>query len=248
MYSPIRNLRPKLLNDGSISSRFSLRNAENIHEEREIQGLNLGLNTNESEAIVIKNRAIWLRSIQVDPTQVAYAVQVHKTEVKEVIKAGVYEHTDAFVTVQQNLALAIQVADCAAVLFGDSVNKVIGAAHAGWRGAVGEIVPKTLRKMTKLGAQLSKISVFISPCISMQNFEVGEEVAKLFPERFVNRSDFNKPHVDLQGFIRHQLLLEGIDPHHIEIEESCTLINPNFYSYRRQKEKSGRMMGIIKLN
>lgn len=248
MYSPIKSLYPQLLNDDTISSCFSLRNEQSVHTEREIPGLNLGMNTEESKAIVTKNRALWLRSIEVDSTQVAYAVQVHKTEVKEVKKAGLYEDTDGFVTVQKNLTLAIQVADCAAVLFGDAENKVIGAAHAGWRGAVGEIVPKTIRKMLKLGAQLSEISVFVSPCISAHNFEVGEEVAELFPDAFVERTNFTKPHVNLKAFIRHQLVSEGIASNRIEIEESCTLINPNFYSYRRQKEKSGRMMGIIQLN
>lgn len=248
MSSQIDLIRPNLLNDETLSSWFSLRNHESVQTKRTISGLNLGLNTDEAEDVILSNRERLLNEIGLDAHQIAYAVQVHKTNIEVVERGGTYPNTDGFVTNHQNLALAIQVADCAAILFGDPVNKVIGAAHAGWRGAAGDIIPKTISKMKKLGAEVKQIKVYISPCISMANFEVGEEVAEQFPDQFVDRVHYEKPHVNLKEFIRHQLLSEGMMESKIELDTSCTIAEEKFYSYRRQKQKSGRMMGIIKLN
>lgn len=248
MSFPIKFIKPTLLNDESISSWFSLRNHESVHPELNIPGLNLGLNTEEDEEIILQNRRLLLDEIGLNTHQIAYAIQVHKTKIEVVQHSGTYTNTDAFVTAKTNLALAIQVADCAAVLFADPKNRVIAAAHAGWRGAAGNIIPKTLIKMISLGAEIKNIKAFISPCISLKNFEVGEEVAAQFPDKFVDRNNYEKPHVDLKKFIRHQLLEQGMMESKIELDIHCTINDEQFYSYRRQKEKSGRMMGIIKLN
>ncbi len=248
MSSQIDLIRPNLLNDETLSSWFSLRNQGSVHPNRAIAGLNLGLNTEEAEDVIMANRERLLNELGLDAHQIAYAVQVHKTNIEFVEHGGTYPNTDGFVTTQQNLALAIQVADCAAILFGDPVNKVIGAAHAGWRGAAGNIVPKTIAKMKELGAEVKQMKVYVSPCISTANFEVGDEVAEQFPDQFVDRTHYEKPHVNLKEFIRDQLLSEGMMESKIELDISCTIDDEKFYSYRRQKEKSGRMMGIIKLN
>lgn len=248
MSSQINFIEPKLLNNDTISSWFSLRNHESVHPELNIPGLNLGLNTDEEEETVLQNRRLLLDEIGLEVDQIAYAIQVHKTHIEEVKRGGTYPNTDAFVTTTHGLALAIQVADCAAVLFGDDRNKVIGAAHAGWRGAAENIIPKTVEKMISLGAEAENIKAFISPCISLKNFEVGEEVAIQFPDQFVDRENYEKPHVDLKEFIRHQLLELGMMESKIELDTHCTISDERFYSFRRQQDKSGRMMGIIKLN
>lgn len=248
MSSQIEFIKPSLLNDERISSWFTLRNHQSIHQDLTIPGLNLGLNTGEKEEIVRRNRNTLLNEIGLDAHQIAYAIQVHQTKVEVVNHGGTYPNTDAFVTTDTDLALAIQVADCAAVLFGDPRNRVIAAAHAGWRGAAANIIPKTIDKMVGFGAEIKNIKAFISPCISLQNFEVGEEVASQFPDQFVDRENYKKPHVDLKEFIRHQLLDLGMLESKIELDTHCTINGEQFYSYRRQKEQSGRMMGIIKLN
>ncbi|MCH2448802.1 MAG: peptidoglycan editing factor PgeF [Gracilimonas sp.] len=247
MSSPIKLIKPCVLNDESISSWFSLRNHKSVQPNSNIPGLNLGLNTEEDKEIILQNRKLLLDEIGLDAHKIAYAVQVHKTKIEVVKLGGTYPNTDAFVTTENDLALAIQVADCAAVLFGDPKNRVIAAAHAGWRGAAGNIIPKTLKKMMSLGAEVNNIKAFISPCISNKNFEVGEEVAVQFPDEFVDREHYNKPHLDLKEFIRYQLLEQGMIESKIELSTHCTINDEQFYSYRRQKEGSGRMMGIIKL-
>lgn len=241
-------IKPVLLNNETISSWFSLRNHESVHPERNIPGLNLGLNTDEDAKIIQENRKQLFNALNLNQEKVAFAQQVHKTKIQVVSNGGVFPETDAFVSNERGMAFAIQVADCAAVLLGDAKNKVIGAAHAGWRGAAAGIIPETIEKMAELGAQVKHVKVFISPCISLSGFEVGEEVAKEFPAEFVNLQSYEKPHVDLKAFIKHQLQSEGVSLDNIETDEGCTLSEERFYSYRRQKEKSGRMMGIIKLN
>ncbi len=247
--SHIDFIRPEKLNDARIFSWFSLKNAHLKEEDQLIPGLNIGFNSKEHQNILLHNLNMLAEEIRMKPSNIALAEQVHKTEVKVVTNGGIYAETDAFVSNTPGIALGIQVADCGAVLFGDSVNKVIGAAHAGWRGAVGEIVPKTIYKMVELGADISKIKVFVSPCLSIHNFEVGEEVADKFEEHLIDRVNFKKPHVDLKGLINDHLIKSGIKETNIEVDERCTIDHEHlFYSYRREKEKSGRMVGIIKLN
>ena len=246
--SQIKFIRPQKLNSRSVSSWFTLQNQNEFNTESEIPGLNLGNNTNESESIISNNRNFLLKEIGVSKENLVTGEQVHKNKVRYVRQGGLYQSTDAFVTDVEDLALAIQVADCAAILLADESNRIIGASHAGWRGAVNNIVPKTIRKMIQIGAQVKDIKAFISPCISLGSFEVGEEVAKKFPPKYVDRISFNKPHVDLKKFIRSQMLDWGMDASNIELSDKCTMTDKNLYSYRRQQNKSGRMMGIIKIN
>ncbi len=247
--SHIEFIRPEKLNNTRIFSWFSLKNAHLKEELQQIPGLNVGFNSKEKPDIILHNLNLLSSELRMKPSNLALAEQIHKTNIKVIIKGGIYPETDAFVSNTPGTALGIQVADCGAILFGDSINRVIGAAHAGWRGAVNQIVPKTIHKMLELGAELDQIKVFVSPCIARHNFEVGEEVAKEFSDHLVDRQQYEKPHVDLKGLVKDQLLEEGIDENHIEIDERCTIDHENlFYSYRREKEKSGRMVGIIKLN
>ena len=240
-------LKPEIFKGDSISGWFSVKGKE-VHHSASIEGLNLGFNTDEAPEIVKKNRFILADTIGTELTDIAFAKQVHGVDIAEIHKGGIYENVDGFFTTQKGIALAIQVADCAAVLLGDSVAEAIMAVHAGWRGAVAGIVPKAIEKMISKGSKLGNICVFISPCISQQNFEVGMEVAKQFPSQFVDRDSYPKPHVDLRGFIIHQLTNTGILQENIEADESCTFSDENLYSYRKDGRQSGRMVGIIKLN
>lgn len=243
----INYIKPNIFDSELVESRFTLRNQDLVYTDSAIPGLNLGLNSAEKESIVLKNRKLLLNDLGISDDKIAFARQVHKTDIKYVTEGGVYADTDGFVTDIPGLALAIQVADCASVLFADENNKIIGAAHAGWKGAANDIVPKTIHLMQQLGADAKNIKAFISPCISLKNFEVGEEVASQFPEEFVERLKYKKPHVDLKRFIRHQMIQMGMLASNIELDKSCTISEEQFYSYRRQKKKSGRMMGIITL-
>jgi len=240
-------IKPSIFDAESISSWFTKR-GESVQDNFKIEGLNLGFNTDEEKKIVEGNRNFLAEQISTDISNIAFANQVHGHEIEEVTKGGIYENIDGFITSERGLALAIQVADCAAVLLAESKAGIISAVHAGWRGAEAKIVPKAVQKMISMGADLANIKVFISPCISVDEFEVGEEVAEKFPDEFIDRKRFSKPHINIKKFIESQLLEAGIFDGNIEIHGSCTFSEPGYYSYRRDGKEAGRMMGIIKLD
>ncbi len=243
-------IRPDILHqDEGINAWFTLKNAD-FGNGHLISGLNLGFNTPEKKEVVARNRLKLLSHLNVDDEWVAYAEQVHSTRIQTVTQGGTYPDTDGLITQIPGLTLGIQVADCAAVLLWDTdtENNIIGALHAGWRGAAGNIVPQGIRKMINLGANPSTMKAFVSPCISLKNFEVGQEVAEQFPDEFVDYKSYAKPHVDLKGFLRHQLQEGGLLSEHIEISDGCTIEEADrFYSYRREGQQSGRMMALIQI-
>ena len=242
-------ITPELLKDDeNVEAWFTLKNSGYKLPNQSITGLNLGFNTPEKKEIIAQNRLALLESLNIDSEWTAYADQVHSNRVRFVSEGGTYPSTDGLVTKVPGLTLAIQVADCAAVLLWDSDNKIIAAVHAGWRGAVGNIVSRGIKEMTKHGGDIKQLKAFVSPCISEKNFEVGAEVAEQFPDQFVNDTDFVKPHVNLKACIKHQLQNAGISDHNIEICSECTIDSSDkFYSFRREGDKSGRMMALISI-
>lgn len=242
-------IEPELLSDSDgVQAWFTLKNSEYGLEGSRIKGLNFGYNTRETKELVTANRLSLLSHLRLDPEWVAYADQVHSNRVQAVTEGGTYPSTDGLVTQIPGLTLGIQVADCAALLLWDSTNKVIGALHAGWRGAAGDIVPMGIDKMIQQGANPNSIKAFVSPCISLQNFEVGQEVADQFPDEFVDYESYAKPHIDLKGFLKHQMIKSGIPQEQIEISQECTIDNSDdFYSYRREGDESGRMLALIQI-
>jgi len=234
--------------DLQITALFSESNKEIINSGSSVPGLNLGYNTEAEPTEVDQNFKLLFDEIGWNRNQLAIANQVHGSNIIEVSKPGTYDDADGFVTNKAKLSLGIRVADCVAILAGDPINGVIGAFHAGWKGAADNIVPKGIEKMIQLGADPDHVRVYLSPCISLKNFEVGEEVASKFPEQFLDRKSYKKPHVDLKGFIGWQLLNYGIKIKNIEISTHCTVQDSAYYSYRRERERAGRMLGMIKLN
>ena len=162
---------------------------------------------------------------------------------------------DSMVTSKEGICLGILTADCAPILFGDFEKKIIGAAHAGWKGLYGGIVENTLENMVQLGAKIKNICVAIGPCIQKNNYEVGIE----FYERFINKDitykkfflkENNKILFDLPGSISFRLHLQGI--RNIQSLNKCTFSEKkNYFSFRRnQKNKlgdCGRMISTIKI-
>lgn len=231
-----------------LNAGFTLKNPS-INEGELIPGLNVGRNTADDPERVEENRQAIYRQFGLDPEWVAWGDQVHSSRVRFVTSGGVYPETDGLVTNVPGLALVIQVADCAAVLLADPKTHVVAAVHAGWRGAAGLIVENAVQKMIEKRAQPANIHAYISPCISQYNFEVGSEVAELFPDEVVNYEKYKKPHIDLKQFIYNQLTDQGIQRTNIEVDGHCTIEDEDlFYSYRREQDSSGRMLGFIQYN
>lgn len=183
--------------------------------------------------------------LNIDNPKLALARQIHGNHVETVSESGIVEGADGLVTGTPGLILGIRVADCAAILLADTDSGVVGAIHAGWRGAALGILSKGLQTMISLGAKPESMSAFISPCISVENFEVGEEVASQFPDEFVDRQNFVKPHLDLKKFLVARLVDHNLPAGQIECSGDCTVADTRFFSYRREREKAGRMLGLI---
>lgn len=232
----------------NVSAYFTEANRDLINADGTIPGLNLGYNTSAATKEIEQNFKALFNELEWDHQNLAIAEQVHGTHIEIVDKPGTYKNCDGLITKKAGLAIAIRVADCAAILVADPLNNVIGAFHAGWRGAAGNIIKKGVKLMTEQGAEVKNMRTFCSPCIMEKNFEVGTEVAELFPKQFVNSKDYTKPHVNLQAFIRHQLIGAGVTESNIDVVEMCTMDHDQFYSYRREREGAGRMLAMLKLN
>lgn len=231
-----------------VQAYFTLKNAANVNQDGRIPGLNIGLNTQDDARRIEQNRSQLFKHLGFKPGKIARGRQVHSNRVRVVDDGGLYPDTDGLVTTVPRLTLAIQVADCAAILIADKKNGVIAAVHAGWRGAASGIVENAFQSMDRQGADTGQMEVFISPCISERHFEVGEEVAEQFPDEVVDRNSYEKPHIDLKQFIQDQLIEQGVSSDAIELHPGCTYDQQKrFYSYRREGNESGRMFAFIQL-
>lgn len=242
-------IRPSIFSGSSnITAVFTESNRSLNFSGDTVDGLDFGINTSTHNSIIENNYLQLLGSLDLSIDSLALANQVHGSNIEIIDKGGVYPNTDGLITKTIGLSLGIQVADCAAVLIADDENQVIGAFHAGWRGALAQIIPKGLEEMQSVGGEVKNFKAYISPCISEKMFEVGEEVANQFPDFFVDRANYFKPHVDLKGFLTHQMIDSGMVPKQIEASTECTMQDDRFFSYRRESEKAGRMVGLINLN
>jgi len=211
--------------------------------------LNLGRHVGDDPSCVEENRRRFCASLDTDPAWLATAGQVHGTTVR-VIDAPRHEpFCDGLVTTTPGLLLAIATADCAAVLLADPVNGVAAACHAGWRGAVGGIAADTVATMKDCGADPAEIRAHVGPCISLEAFEVGPEVAARFDDAVVEqRDDWPRPHVDLKAALRHQLEDADLPPDAIEVSEHGTAQETDdFFSHRASDGTTGRMFGAVVL-
>jgi YfiH family protein len=211
--------------------------------------MNTSFNVGDSARNVTGNRQWFLNALGVMPDRLAIPQQQHTAIVKKVSAEGTYEQCDALITNVSKVFLSVSVADCAPVFLFDRKKKVVGCVHAGWRGTEQRIVQKTLLQMQQdFGSAPVDIHAFIGPSAGQCCYEVGEEVARKFDVEFVLRRS-GKIYLDIKRANNEQLRVAGVPGLNIEVHVDCTICNLEFYhSYRRDREKSGRMMGIIGLN
>jgi polyphenol oxidase len=155
---------------------------------------------------------------------------------------------DAIVTSQPGVLLTIRVADCVPILLASEDGRIVAAVHAGWRGVVGNVVAKTVRAVHEAGASPATLLAAIGPAISLENFEVDEEVAAEFTSQnlshAVRQQPAAKPHIDLQAAVKAQLEAAGIT--RIDTNDLCTFRDSKeFFSHRRDNGVTGRMAAVI---
>ncbi len=210
--------------------------------------LNLGLSVKDDENNVMKNREIFFGGLGIQLNQLAIVHQVHGNNVLIVTEPGRKEEYDAQITNIPGVFLVVSIADCTPVLIHDTKNNAVAAIHAGWKGTVAKIVSSALQLMKETyGTEGKDCKAFIGACISYDNFEVGAEVAAHF-DASLKRFDEQKQKwfVNLKAANKKQLLDHGVLLNNIEVSDLCTIKNNNtFFSHRKEKGVTGRMMAVI---
>jgi len=210
--------------------------------------LNLGLNTKDTPENVIENRRLFFEKLAISEARLASSHQVHGDSIQIVTEPGRTEGFDALVTDVPEVVLGVTVADCTPVLIYDAHRRIVGAVHAGWRGTVSQLVYKTLETMhAEYGTAPGDCFAYVGTCIDENAFEVGEEVAEQFSDKF-KRFDTKsgKFLVDLKRANAAQLENFGIPTERIEISPYSTIThNDDYFSYRLEKGQTGRMLAVI---
>jgi len=146
---------------------------------------------------------------------------------------NIINQTDALITKKKNIFLSISVADCIPVFFYESQAKIIGLAHAGWRGIAGGVIENTMKKITELGGMAENLKIALGPGINKCHFEVGEEVVDKFKnyKEYIFKKD-KKYFIDLRGIIKKKLNKLGVKSENIEDCNICTFCSKNLFSFR----------------
>ena len=220
-------------------------------------GLNCGPGSSDQTEAVAINRERVAEALGVAPRALVGVHQVHSPDVVTVTSAGIPQtRADALVTSEPGLALTVLTADCQPVLFADPNACVIGAAHAGWRGALGGVLEATLDAMEALGARRSDVVAVIGPSISQRAYEVGPEFLDEFLaedtdySRFFASGSGDRYLFDLPAFGLHRLREAGVGL--AEWTRHCTYSDPDlFFSYRRSVHRKeadyGRLISAIRI-
>jgi len=216
--------------------------------------LNLGFRWGDERANVEENRRLVARAAGYDPAALVSMRHVHGTNVWRVGDPETdSEEFDGLVCDRPGAVLGAFAADCTPILFADSVHRVVGAAHAGWRGTVAGVAQNLVARMVELGADPAEIRVALGPSIGPCCFEVGPEVIAEFTARLPGLPGMivdgpRKQHIDLRRVQRALLAEAGVRPEHVDHTPPCTRCNPErFFSYRRDGKEGGIHMGFIGL-
>jgi len=222
--------------------------------------LNGGVGSHDSAANIAENRARMAASLGVAPSRLLTAYQVHSPQVvvaETPWTSDARPRADAIVTRTPALAIGVTTADCGPILFADPQARVIGAAHAGWRGALSGVAEATVAAMEQLGANCSQIRAAVGPMIRQPSYEVGTDLIDRFAAEDPASKPFFEPgsrpghaQFDLGGYIAARLRRCGV----LQIEDVglCTYADPSlFYSYRRATHRAeddyGRHVNAIAL-
>lgn len=225
----------------------------------EVAGLNVGIGSGDDPAAVAANRRRAVEAV-LPGGRLVTLYQVHSPDcvtVAEPWPGAERPHADALVTDRSGLLLGILTADCAPVLLADREAGVIGAAHAGWKGAVGGVIANTVAAMEALGARRERIAAAVGPCIAQPSYEVDEAFRERFVAADVENAGFFAPgapgrhQFDLEACVASRLHAEGIAQ--VEPLGLDTYADPDrFYSYRRATHRGeasyGRQITLIGLS
>lgn len=229
------------------------------HSKGIYASLNCGLGSMDERGDVIRNREAVAVMLGTTADRLLTANQIHSPDALTVRAPWTHANrpkVDGLVTATPGLAIAVLTADCAPVLLADHEARVIGAAHAGWRGAVLGVIDSCIDAMEKLGARRARIAAAVGPCISQPNYEVGPE----FESNVTTKDPASQPffvagprgraHFDLPGYVADRL--QRLRVGRVEPLTPCTFADATqFFSYRRSRKSEepdyGRQISAIVL-
>jgi polyphenol oxidase len=221
-------------------------------------GLNCGFGSGDDPQAVETNRRLAAGAV-LPGAPLASVYQIHSPTAVIVTAAASHAErpqADALVTDQPNLLLGVVTADCAPVLLADAEAGVVGAAHAGWRGAMAGVTDQAIAAMISLGARIDRIAAAVGPCIARASYEVDHDFAERLladdsdNDRFLAEGPSGKPHFDLEAYVVARLAAAGV--RRIEAAGLDTyVLEDRFYSYRRATHRIeptyGRQLSLIGL-
>lgn len=218
-----------------------------------VAGLNCGLGSGDERALVIENRRRAAEAVLPGAALVGVH-QVHGATCVTVSEPWGHDarpKADALVTDRPGILLSVVTADCAPVLLADAAAGVVGAVHAGWRGAAAGVAEAAVAAMVRLGARRGRIAAAVGPCIAQKNYEVDHGFAQALGaegEAFLAAGPAGKPHFDLEGFVAARLTAAGVA--RVETLGLDTYGDEaRFYSYRRATHRGeasfGRQIAMI---
>ncbi|WP_061931644.1 peptidoglycan editing factor PgeF [Aureimonas sp. AU22] len=222
------------------------------------RGLNAGIGSHDAPKDVHENRRRAVHFLGLDGARLATPWQTHSADavVATDPSGGERPKADAVVTAVRGLAVGVVTADCGPILFADADAGVVAAAHAGWRGAVGGVLERTVEAMEGLGARRERIEAVLGPCITQPNYEVGSDMAETFLRQSAENARFFAPGAseakrlfDLPAFILARLERLGLSARFVG---RCTYAEEDaFYSFRRTTHRGepdyGRQLSAIAL-
>ncbi|MET4895795.1 peptidoglycan editing factor PgeF [Sphingomonadaceae bacterium jetA1] len=222
-------------------------------------GLNVGFGSDDDADAVAENRRRARDAVR-PGSRLVTCYQIHSAEAVTLLSAPEEEarpHGDALVTNRPGLLLGILTADCAPVLFADAAAGVVGAAHAGWKGALGGITDATLLAMEALGARRDRIAVAIGPCIARVSYEVDSAFLRRFAEQAPENERFFADGIrpdhyqfDLEAYVAHRLAAAGV-ARVAALGEDTYAQEDRFFSFRRATHRGepsyGRQISLIGL-
>lgn len=220
------------------------------------ESLNCGWKTEDKDNF-LTNRERVANALGFPREKMVVAKQIHGNKVVNVTKpwtfsdyaSGGIPECDGMVTAIPGIALCILTADCAPILFADKNKKIIGACHAGWRGAVGGVIEATIEAMIALGADVNNIETALGPCIGPQSYEVSDD----FPAPFLAQDPLNiqffregkragRLMFDIPAYVTHRLTLAGIKTIYDTKQDTCAI--DTFFSNRRALLKDENGFGV----
>jgi len=209
--------------------------------------LNMGFTTGDIPDNTARNRTLFFETLSIPEKNTAKMSQVHSDNIFIAEKAGHLGTGDGIITDTVDVFLCGTFADCASVVIFEPQHKIVGLFHVGWRGLACGIAKKGVEKIYRTyGIKPCNLLIGIGPHIKSCCFEIGKDVADIFDRKFIIKKRGNKQHLRIEDVIINQLCSVGVIEKNIERSDFCTVCdNELFFSHRKSKGKTGRMMTVI---